>query len=376
MDLPRVQEVLKEEGLEGWLLFSFGRSNPLALEVLGLAHLHFTRRFAYLIPREGAPTLLCHAIEASLFPPLPGNRRTYHTWRGFVESLSETLSGLRRVALEYVPGGQIPYLSRVDGGTLDLLRGLGLELASSWPLLLLFQTWDEGKLQSHRKAAAGLARAKDLALDFLRQNPEASEREVQGVLVRALEAEGLVFDHPPMVAFGQNAANPHHEPSEARLEEGAVVLLDLWAKVPGGVYADLTWMAGKRPPEAAHRAFRAVARARDEAIAFVERAYREGRYPKGFEVDRLARKVLEEEGYGPYVRHRTGHNLGEEVHGSGPHLDDLETHDLRPLVPGLAFTVEPGVYLEAFGVRTEVNVYLHPTGPEVTTPLQEAITPL
>ena len=331
MELRAVQEVLKEERLDGWLLYSFGGSNPLALEVLGLAHLHLTRRFAYLIPREGAPTLLCHAIEASLFPPLPGNRKTYHTWRGFLEGLAHLLGGMRRVALEYVPGGQIPYLSRVDGGTLDLLRGLG---------------------------------------------PEASEREVQSVLVRALEGEGLIFDHPPMVAFGKNAANPHHEPSEVRLEEGAVVLLDLWAKAPGGVYADLTWMAGKRPPEAAHRAFQAVARARDEAIAFVERAYREGRYPKGFEVDRLARKVLEEEGYGPYIRHRTGHNLGEEVHGSGPHLDDLETHDLRPLVPGLAFTVEPGVYLEAFGVRTEVDVYLHPTGPEVTTPLQEAITPL
>ena len=376
MDVVKVQEALKAEGLEGWLLFSFGRSNPLALEVLGLAHLHLTRRFAYLIPREGEPTLLCHAIEASLFPPLPGNRKTYHTWRGFLEGLAHLLGGMRRVALEYVPGGQIPYLSRVDGGTLDLLRGLGLELASSWPLLLLFQTWDEERLQSHRRAAAGLARAKDLALDFLRHNPEASEREVQSVLVRALEGEGLIFDHPPMVAFGKNAANPHHEPSEARLEEGAVVLLDLWAKAPGGVYADLTWMAGKRPPEAAHRAFQAVTRARDEAIAFVERAYREGRYPKGFEVDRLARKVLEEEGYGPYIRHRTGHNLGEEVHGSGPHLDDLETHDLRPLVPGLAFTVEPGVYLEAFGVRTEVDVYLHPTGPEVTTPLQETITPL
>lgn len=376
MELRAVQEVLKEERLDGWLLYSFGGSNPLALEVLGLAHLHLTRRFAYLIPKEGEPTLLCHAIEESLFPPLPGNRKTYHTWRGFLEGLAHLLRGVRRVALEYVPGGQIPYLSRVDGGTLDLLRGMGLELASSWPLLLLFQTWDEAKLQSHLRAAAGLARAKDLALDFLRQNPQATEREVQGVLARALEERGLVFDHPPMVAFGKNAANPHHEPTDKVLEEGEVVLLDLWAKEPGGVYADITWMAGLRVPEAAHQAFQAVARARDKAIAFVAKAYREGRHPKGFEVDRVARQVLEEAGYGPYIRHRTGHNLGEEVHGAGPHLDDLETHDFRPLVPGLAFTVEPGVYLPDFGVRTEVDVYLHPTGPEATTSLQEAITPL
>jgi len=374
--VAKVQEALKAEGLEGWLLFSFGRSNPLALEVLGLSHLHLTRRFAYLLPREGEPTLLCHAVEESLFPPLPGNRKAYHTWRGFLEGLTHLLGGMRRIALEYVPGGQIPYLSRVDGGTLDLLRGMGLELASSWPLLLLFQTWDEERLQSHLRAAAGLVRAKDLALDYLRQNPRASEREVQRVLARALEERGLVFDHPPMVAFGKNAANPHHEPTDKPLAEGEVVLLDLWAKEPGGVYADLTWMAGKRAPEAAHRAFRAVARARDEALAFVAQAYREGRRPKGFEVDRVARKALEEAGYGPYIRHRTGHNLGEAVHGSGPHLDDLETHDFRPLVPGLAFTVEPGVYLEAFGVRTEVDVYLRPTGPEATTPLQEAITPL
>ncbi|MFN4232035.1 MULTISPECIES: M24 family metallopeptidase [Thermus] len=374
MELARVQEVLREERLDAWLLLSFGRSNPLALQVLSLTPLHLTRRFAYLIPQEGEPTLLCHAIEESLFPPLPGKRRTYHTWRGYLEALSGLLEGKRRIALEYVPGGLIPYLSRVDGGSLDLLRGMGLELASSWPLLLLFQTWGEEKLKSHRRAVEGLVAARDRAIAFLRQNPRSTEQAVQAILVQALEERGLVFDHPPMVAFGQNAANPHHAPTGKALEEGEVVLLDLWAKEEGGVYADITWMAGLRPLEAAHRAFQAVARARDEAIRFVAEAYGKGRYPRGFEVDQVARKFLEAEGFGPYIRHRTGHNLGEEVHGSGPHLDDLETHDFRPLVPGLAFTVEPGLYLPGFGVRTEVNVYLHPTGPEVTTPLQEGLT--
>ncbi|KHG64542.1 peptidase M24 [Thermus sp. 2.9] len=376
MELARIQEVLREERLDGWLLYSFGRSNPVALEVLGLHALHLTRRLAYFLPQEGEPTLLSHAIEESLFPSLPGKRRTYHTWEGFLKGLGEILEGARRVALEYVPGGAIPYLSRVDGGTLDLLRGMGLELASSWPLLLLFQTWGEERLQSHRRAALGLVAAKELALAFLREHPGATERAVQGVLAQALEARGLTFDHPPMVAFGENAANPHHAPTERPLREGDVVLLDLWAKEPGGVYADLTWMAERRAPEAAHRAFQSVAAARDAAIRFVAEAYRGGRHPRGYEVDRIARQVLVEAGYGAYLRHRTGHNLGEEVHGTGPHLDDLETHDFRPLVPGLAFTVEPGVYLEAFGVRTEVDVYLHPTGPEVTTPSQEALTPL
>ena len=376
MDIPGVQAVLKEERLDGWLLYTFGGSNPLALQALGLGHLHLTRRLAYLIPQEGEPTLLCHAIEASLLPPLPGKRLLYHTWRGFVEALAEVLENKRRVALEYVPGGQIPYLSRVDGGTLDLLRGMGLELASSWPLLLLFQTWGEERLQSHRRAASGLVRAKDAGLALLRENPRATEREVQARMAEVLRGLSLTFDHPPMVAFGQNSANPHHAATEKPLEEGEVVLLDLWAKEPGGVYADLTWMAGFGVGEAAHRAFQAVREARDQALAFVERAYREGRHPRGYEVDRVARGVLEALGYGPYVRHRTGHHLGEEVHGSGPHLDDLETHDFRPLVPGLAFTVEPGVYLPGFGVRTEVDVYLHPEGPEVTTPLQETLTPL
>ncbi len=374
MDLVRLQKVMGEERVDGWLLLSFGRSNPVALEALDLTHLHLTRRFAYLIPREGEPTLLCHTIEASLFPPLPGRRRTYHHWQGFLAELQGLLEGRRRLALEYVPGGEIPYLSRVDGGTVDLLRGLGLELVSSWPLLLLFQTWDQARLASHRRAVGGLVAAKERALGYLRQNPKATEREVQGEMARVLQELGLVFDHPPMVAFGKNAANPHHQPTEKPLEAGEVVLLDLWAKEPGGVYADLTWMAGLNPPEAAHRAFLAVVQARDEALRFVAEAYREGRHPKGYEVDRVARGVLEAQGYGAHVRHRTGHNLGEEVHGTGPHLDDLETHDFRPLVPGLAFTVEPGVYLPEFGVRTEVDVYLHPEGPEVTTPLQEGLT--
>jgi Xaa-Pro aminopeptidase len=375
MDTLGVQAVLKEEKLDGWLLYSFGRSNPVALQVLGLGHLHLTRRLAYFLPQEGEPTLLCHAIEVSLLPPLPGKRRTYHTWQASWRGLPRSSRAPGASPWSTCPGAD-PLPLQVDGGTLDLLRGMGLEVASSWPLLLLFQTWDEEKLKAHRRAASGLVQAKDAGLALLRENPRATEKEVQARMAQVLEGLGLTFDHPPMVAFGKNSANPHHAPTEKALEEGEVALLDLWAKEPGGVYADITWMAGLEVGEAAQRAFQAVREARDQAIAFVARAYREGRHPRGYEVDRVARGVLEGMGYGPYIRHRTGHNLGEEVHGFGPHLDDLETRDFRPLVPGLAFTVEPGVYLEGFGVRTEVNVYLHPEGPEVTTPLQEAITPL
>lgn len=371
MDLERVQRTLAQEGLDGWLLYSFGPSNPLALEVLGLRG-HLTRRFAYFIPKEGRPTLLCHAIEESLFPPLEGERRTYARWEEFVQGLQDLLEGSHRVALEYVAGGQIPYLSRVDGGSLDLLRGMGLEVVSSWPLLLLFQVWDEATLALHKEAARGLERATDRALALLREGG-VSEKEVQEALVEALAQEGLVFDHPPMVAFGENAANPHHTPGTRRLRRGDVVLLDLWAKRPEGVYADITWMAGWDPPKEAVAAFRAVREARDRAVAFLRDRYAQGLLPRGFEVDRLVRTWLEERGYGDQIRHRTGHNLGREVHGAGPHLDDLESHDFRPLVPGLAFTVEPGLYPGPFGVRTEINVYLQPEGPEVTTRAQEEL---
>lgn len=375
MDLERIQKTLAQEGMDGWLLYSFGPANPLALEVLGLKG-HLTRRFAYFIPKEGSPALLCHAIEESLFPPLLGEHRVYARWEEFVFGLKALLGESRRVALEYVPGGEIPYLSRVDGGTLDLLRGMGLEVVSSWPLLLLFQVWDERALALHKEAARGLERAKERALAFLREGSAPSEREVQEVLVEALAQEGLVYDHPPMVAFGENAANPHHTPCGRRLKRGDVVLLDLWAKRPGGVYADITWMAGWDPPEEAKAAFRAVREARDRAVAFLGERYAQGLYPKGFEVDRLVRGILEEKGHGAQIRHRTGHNLGQEVHGAGPHLDDLESHDFRPLVPGLGLTVEPGLYPGPFGVRTEIDVYLHPEGPEVTTRAQMELEPL
>lgn len=375
MDLERIQKTLAQEGMDGWLLYSFGPANPLALEVLGLKG-HLTRRFAYFIPKEGSPALLCHAIEENLFPPLLGEHRVYARWEEFVFGLKALLGESRRVALEYVPGGEIPYLSRVDGGTLDLLRGMGLEVVSSWPLLLLFQVWDERALALHKEAARGLERAKERALAFLREGSAPSEREVQEVLVEALAQEGLVYDHPPMVAFGENAANPHHTPCGRRLKRGDVVLLDLWAKRPGGVYADITWMAGWDPPEEAKAAFRAVREARDRAVAFLRERYAQGLYPKGFEVDRLVRGILEEKGHGSQIRHRTGHNLGQEVHGAGPHLDDLESHDFRPLVPGLGLTVEPGLYPGPFGVRTEIDVYLHPEGPEVTTRAQMELEPL
>ncbi len=379
MDITRAQQALQETHLPGWLLYSFQGSNPLALELLGLQGRMLSRRFAYLIPAQGEPVLLVHAIEKTSFPPLPGRPVVYSSWTQFVQALQTHVVPLGRVAMEYQPGGGIPYLSRLDAGTLELLRGLGLEVVSSAEILLHFQTWEAQALAAHRQAAAGIEAALTHALGYLRQRlgQPPSELEVQAEMAKVFTQRGLVFDHPPMVAFGPHAANPHHSPGEARLEEGQVVLLDLWCKTPEGPYADVTWMAGWRVPPAVHQAWAAVRAAREAALEHCRLAYAQGRYPRGFELDRAARQILEQAGYKDHILHRTGHHLGfGTVHGNGTHLDDLETHDTRPLIPGLAFTIEPGVYPGPFGLRSEINIYLHPSGPEVTTRSQQVIEPL
>ncbi|WP_457629910.1 M24 family metallopeptidase [Oceanithermus sp.] len=381
MDLERARNALRRLHLPAWLFYGFAEANPLALEALDLSGRHLTRRFAYLLPARGEPRLLVHRLEEERFDHLPGRRIRYTRWQEFDEGLARLLEGTGRVALDYQPGGSIPYLSRVDAGFLEKVRALGVETVSAAEPMLYLQTWSQADLASHRRAAVVLHEARDAALAFLRSRLPGSpprELEVQQVMLRVFEERGVECDHPPIVAFGANAARPHYAPlpgGDAELKRGDVVLLDLWAREPGGVYADITWMAGWEADRQALEAWRAVAAARDAAVELVRRAYAESRHPAGWEADRAARRVLEESGYGLYVLHRTGHNLGRTgPHGSGTHLDDYESHDTRPLIPGLAFTVEPGVYLPGrFGVRSEIDVYLHEPGPEVTTELQGEI---
>ncbi len=373
MNIAKAQHALQEVGIPGWLLYSFQGSNPLALEALGLQGRMLSRRFAYLIPAQGEPVLIVHAIERTSFPDLPGQWVVFSSWEQFTQALQTHVAPLGRIAMEYHPGGGIPYLSRVDAGTLELLRGMGLEVVSSAEILLQFQTWEAETLASHKRAAAGIEAALEHALGFVRarlDNPP-SELEVQAQISKVFEARGLVFDHPPMVAYGPNAANPHHTVGESRLERGQVMLLDLWCKEPHGPYADVTWMAGWEVSDQIQRAWTVVRDARDAALELCRQAYAQHRLPKGFELDRAARQAIEQAGMGAYILHRTGHHLGfMATHGNGTHLDDLETHDTRPLIPGLAFTIEPGVYPGPFGIRSEINVYLHETGPEVTTRVQ------
>jgi len=391
MDLPALQLALAEQELDAWLLYDFHGQNPTAVTALGLAGHMLTRRWFYLVPRAGQPVALVHAIELGSFPPeVPGARRAYSSWQSLRAALSELLGSLRpgaRIAMEYCPEGAIPYLSRVDAGTLELVRTYGVEVVSSAELVQRFLCrWDEAQVASHRRALDAIDAAKDAAFARIgeahRRGEAPLETEVQRFLMERFEAAGLETDHPPIVAVNGHAGDPHYEPSERTptpIRRGDLVLIDLWArgKGPRDVYADITWVGfcGDRPPAKLEEIFRITAEARDLGLATLERAFREGRTLRGWEVDRAVRDQIASRGYGDRFVHRTGHSIGTSVHGDGANLDDLETHDTRLLVPGLAFSIEPGIYLpdEGLGVRSEIDVFLAAEGPKVFSKVQREL---
>lgn len=390
LDVPAVQRALRAEGLDAWLLYDFHGSNPIAAKLAGLvggAHMT-TRRWYYLIPAAGEPRGLVHAIERHNLDGLPGEKTVYAGRHELDAELSRLLAGVSRVAMEYSPDCAIPYLSRVDAGTAEAVRRRGVEIFSSGDLVQQFEAaWDAAQLASHRSASEALYRIKDRAFaaaaSALHDRPPLTEYALQQQMVAWFEQEGLVSDSPPVVAIGANAGNPHYLPTAEHtrpIVADEVLLLDLWGKRPdsGAVFADITWvgLTGKTVPAEPARAFRAVAEARDTAVALVEEASRTGRDLRGWEVDRAARTVLEKAGYADHILHRTGHSLGESVHGNGVHLDDYETHDDRRVLPGTGFTIEPGLYFETFGVRTEINMFRGAQDAVVTGPRQMEIITL
>lgn len=387
LDVRAVQKALRAERVDGWLLYDFHGSNPIAATMAGLndgAHMT-TRRWFYLIPAAGEPHGLVHAIERHNLDGLPGAKAVYTTREQLDAGLTQLLHGVTRIAMEYSPDCAIPYLSRVDAGTAESVRRRGVEIVSSGDLVQQFEaTWSEAQLASHCKASAALHRIKDRAFGAvttsLRSRQRLNEYDVQQQMVRWFDEEGLVSDSPPVVAIGANAGNPHYLPTAdtARpIVADEVLLLDLWGKLrePGAVFADITWVGvtGNTVPAEPARAFRAVVEARDAAIALVEESARNDRDLRGWQVDRAARAVLEQAGYANHVWHRTGHSLGENVHGNGVHLDDFETHDDRRVLPGAGFTIEPGLYFETFGVRTEINMFRTHHEAMVTGPRQMEI---
>ena len=373
-DPAALREALAAADVDGWLLYAFHGLNPVATRVLELTGLN-TRRLFVLLPRDGEPVAVAHRIELAAVAGFPGRVLPYARWEELHAALGLVVRG-KRLAMEVSPEDAVPYLDRVPAGVVELLRRLGATIVPSGALVSRFAAgWTAEEAADHRAAAEVLAEVAqaELARAVGEGDAGLTESALQARVVAAVEARGLVFDTLPIVGFGPNSANPHYEPHagrDATLREGEVVLLDLWAgRSRTTVFADQTWMgfAGSRVPEAVARVWETVRGARDAAVAAVQTAARAGRPIAGFEADRAARAVVEAAGYGERFVHRTGHSIDRELHGSGPHLDDYETHDDRLLVPGVGFSVEPGVYLPGeFGVRSEVNMYWDEGGPDVT----------
>ena len=391
LDVGAVQAALAADGLDGWLLYDFRGINPIAADVTGVGrqggHLA-TRRWYYLIPATGEPRGLVHKIEKHSLAHLPGSTTQYAGRDQLDAGLRTLLTGIRRVAMEYSPGCAIPYVSRIDAGTVELIRQAGPDVVSSGDLIQRFSAvWDADEIDTHRQASEKLHRVKDRAFDAVARRlcgrAATTEYDIQQLMAGWFRDEGLISDSDPNVSAAENAGNPHYLPTAAvhrAIRPDEIVLLDLWGKLdrPGAVYADITWVgySGPRVADRFASAFSAICGARDAGIRLVQEATRSGRELRGFEVDRVASAVLRDAGYADKILHRTGHSLGETVHGNGVNMDDYETHDDRRLLAGTGFTIEPGVYFDDFGVRTEINMVVAPRDAAVTGPLQTEILAL
>ncbi|MBI3302943.1 MAG: aminopeptidase P family protein [Deltaproteobacteria bacterium] len=383
--LREIQEALRQEGVEGWLFYDFRGSDPLAYRILGLDPAAIsTRRWYYFIPTQGEPAGIVSSVEPRRLDALPGRKRVFLSWQQLQECLAETLRGARRVAMQYSPGNAIPYVSRVDAGTVELIRQLGVDVVSAADLVQRFEAvWTPAQWQSHLRAATGVRETVGEAFTYIRQHAPVTEHAVQQFILARFAARGLTTYHPPIVGINAHSADPHYEPApegSSLIRPGDFVLIDLWAKEPHGVYADITWTGfmGAQIPSRYQEIFTLVRKARDAAIAFVKERVSQGQTFYGHEVDAVSRKVIADAGYGDRFVHRTGHSIGEEVHGNGANMDGLETRDERRVLPGTCFSIEPGIYLQGeFGVRSEVNVYVGEREAIVTgVPMQMAVVPV
>jgi Xaa-Pro dipeptidase len=375
--LPALQQALADADLDGWLLFDFQGCNPILGGLIGIKGM-VTRRIFVWIPREGQPHALGHAIEPGPWLAWPWSKSVYSSWRSLESSIANMVKG-KRIAMEYSAGDAVPYLDRVPAGVLEMVRAAGAKsITSSGELVTRFHAaWTQPQTESHLRSAEIIAKvAQDafvLAGERSNTAKPIAEHELMQWMRERFDRAGLFTDHGPNVSAGANAANPHYEPSADHprpIVRGDILLIDLWATEPDGIYADQTWMASLGEPSSrASDIWNAVKDARDAAIDFVRTEAAANHTPRGGDVDDKARAVITQRGFGEYFTHRTGHSIdARSLHGSGPHLDNLETREERLLVPGVGFSIEPGIYIPGeIGMRSEVNVYLVP-GKAVVTP--------
>ncbi|HZS55936.1 MAG TPA: M24 family metallopeptidase [Bryobacteraceae bacterium] len=371
MLLENIQTALRKAQIDGWLFFDHHRRDPLAYRILGLGdHIEASRRWYYFVPTDGEPRKLVHRIESGTLDGLPGSKQSYSSWPDQQRKVGDLLQGARRIAMQYSPDCAIPYISLVDGGTLELVKKTGVEVLSSANLIQEFEArWTEEQFQSHLNAARLVDTVRREAFEFvgeqLRNQVTVTEYDVKQFVARRFKECGLFATHGPIVARNENASDPHYEPIKdraAQIRLGDLVLIDMWAKLttPNAVYYDITWMGfcGSSVPAQIQNVFEVVRDARKKASDFVIQQVAANRPVAGYEVDEAARGHIEAKGFGSYFFHRTGHSIGTEVHGNGANMDNLESHDTRSVIPRTCFSIEPGIYLAEFGIRSEVNVYV------------------
>src|SRR5215475_6519593 len=383
MNLARIQEEIRKQKLDGWLFFDHHLRDPLAYRVLGM-HVAKgpSRRWYYMIPAEGEPKGMEHRIERNQLAGLPGEKIAYSSWPEQAAALKRLTAGMKRVAMQYSPMCAVPYVSNVDAGTVELVRSLGVDVATSAELIQIFEaTWSKEQLESHLEAGRRVDKVRAAAFELIRERTRnggtAQEVEVKDFVRSEFTKAGLTTDSGPIVGCNANASNPHYEPSAeatSPIRKGDWVLLDMWAKLdePEAVYYDITWTAfcGDSPTDEMRKVFETVTGARDAAINKVQSTVAAKHKLHGFEVDDACRAVINASGYGEYFTHRTGHSIGVEVHGNGANMDNFETHDERRIIPWSCFSVEPGVYLPNFGVRSEVNMFIAEGDARVTGEIQ------
>jgi Xaa-Pro aminopeptidase len=389
-NLEAIQTAIREAGFDGWLFYDHHHRDPIAGRILGMDEkAHVTRRWYYFVPATGEPRKLVHRIEQARLDALPGSKAMYSSWQELAAGLEALLAGARTVAMQYSPNNAIMYVSMADAGTVEFLRTLGKQIVSSADMVSQFEAvLNEEQIASHAVAQRAIDELlaegwKEIGRRLRPGSGKAgaySEFDHVQWLSEAMRREGLVWSDGPNVSVNANCSDSHYEPTAERaapIKEGDFLLIDIWAKVdkPDSVYYDITWtgVVGREPTELEQRVFETVLGARDEAIHTVEQAFAAGRPICGFEADDAARAVIQASGFGEFFTHRTGHNIGQEVHGVGANLDNLETHDVRLLLPNTCFSVEPGIYLPEFGVRSEIDMMTAPGKAWVTGKIQREL---